>query len=228
MRGLGVLDAPLEAGHDDRGTHLRTSRRELSYLIPHAGRRKNRRVHSRTTVLSPLAHVNVDVEIYFADAGLLRAVRAAFMPAAGMGAGISDMSQSKTAPLRKPAAALAGELPRQHDLFAASVGPDDMWTQLTMPAVVAAGDLLLPADRIAEESVGCARHRQARLRVVVQLVTFSNGNSNGNIEAAPFQGAGLDPSRPADTAGLPLDDCSCYVLKIKRLWDQRVSTGGGA
>ena len=144
------------------------------------GRWDNRllRIHSPTAVLSPLADVNVDVEIYFADAGLLRAVRAAFMPAAGMRAGISDISQPQTAPLRKPAAALAGELPCQHDFFAASVGPDDMGTQFTMPAVIAAGDLLLPADRIAEEGVGCARHGEARLQVVVQRVTVLMGISH--------------------------------------------------
>jgi hypothetical protein len=111
-------------------------------------------------VLAPLAHVNVDVKIDFTDAGLLGAVRAAFMPTAGTGAGISDIDQSQASPLRNPAAALAGELPRQHDLFAAFAGPNDMRTQFAMPAVISAGDLLLPEDSIAEESVGRAWHRK--------------------------------------------------------------------
>ena len=55
------------------------------------------------TASPQLAHVNIDIEIDSADAGLLRAVGAAFMPAAFARTGLSDIGQSQAAPLRKRA-----------------------------------------------------------------------------------------------------------------------------
>ena len=48
-----------------------------------------------------LAHVNVDIEIDIAHAGLRRLMRAAFMPAAGARACIADIVQLQASPLRQ-------------------------------------------------------------------------------------------------------------------------------
>jgi len=50
---------------------------------------------------TPLANVNVDVEIDIAHAGLRRLMRAAFMPAALARAGVADVLQLEAAPLRQ-------------------------------------------------------------------------------------------------------------------------------
>ena len=110
-------------------------------------------------LLPPLANVDIDIEIDLADAGLRCAMGAAFMPAAIAGARIPDVGQSQTTPLRQLAAAVAGKLPGQHDLFAAPAGADDVRTQFARAAIIAAHDLLLGADGVAEESVGGAGHR---------------------------------------------------------------------
>ena len=122
-----------------------------------------RAVHRHVTALPPLPHVNIDIEIDIADAGLPGAVRAAFVPRAAAGAGVSHIGQFQAAPLRQFAAAFAGELPRQHDLFAALVDADDVGTQFAGAAVLAAHDLLLAQDGVAEQGVGVASHRADRL-----------------------------------------------------------------
>jgi hypothetical protein len=109
-------------------------------------------------VLAPLAHVNVDVEIDLADASLLGPVRAAFVPAAIARAGIPDIGKPQASPLRQLARTFPGELPRQHDLFAAFVGADDVRTQFAHAAVIAADDLLFGEDGVAEEVIGGAGH----------------------------------------------------------------------
>ena len=55
------------------------------------------------TASPQLAHVNIDIEIDRADAGLLRAVGAAFMPAAFARPGLFDIGQPLASPLRKRA-----------------------------------------------------------------------------------------------------------------------------
>src|SRR5580692_2248091 len=85
--------------------------------------------YPKANALPPLADVNVDVEIDLGHAFLRRLVRAAFMPAAFARSGIPDIGQSQAAPLRKRARTLAGELPGQHDLFAVSIGADDVRAQ---------------------------------------------------------------------------------------------------
>jgi hypothetical protein len=109
--------------------------------------------------------VNVDVEIDIADAGLLRAVRAALMPAASARTSVSDVCHFQTSPLRQPAAAFAGELSGQYGFLAVLVGADDMRTQFAREAVVGADHLPFGKDRIAEESVGGAGH-WARCRAI--------------------------------------------------------------
>src|SRR6267154_4583019 len=108
----------------------------------------------RFAALPPLANVDIDIEIDLADAGLRRAVGAAFMPAAIAGARIADVDQSQTSPLRQLAAAFAGKLPGQHDFFTALVGADDVRAQFAMASLIGADHLLLPQDRVAEEIVG--------------------------------------------------------------------------
>src|SRR4030088_32189 len=110
--------------------------------------------------LPPLANVDVDIQIDRADAGLCRTVRAAFMPAAFSRAGILHVGEFETSPLRQLAAALAGKLPGEHDLFTALVGADDVRTQFAMAPLIAADHLLLPEDGVAEEIVGGAMHRK--------------------------------------------------------------------
>src|SRR5882724_8557346 len=114
---------------------------------------------TRSSLLSQLAHVNVDVEIDPADTNLLGLVGAASMPASIARAGILDVGKFQAPPLRQPAAAFAGKLPGQHDLFAASVGADDVRTQFAGTAVIAAHDLPFGEDGVAEEGVGGAGHR---------------------------------------------------------------------
>ena len=94
--------------------------------------------------------MNVDVDIDVADAGLRRAMRAALMPAAPARAGIADIGQLQASPLRQRPRALAAELPGQHDLFAASIGADDVRAQLAKPAVIAADNLLLAENGVAK------------------------------------------------------------------------------
>ena len=84
--------------------------------------------YARCASLPALAHIDVDVEIDFADAGLRRAMRAALMPAAFARVCLADIRKLQAAPLRQGARAFAGELPGQHDLFAAPAGADDVRT----------------------------------------------------------------------------------------------------
>jgi hypothetical protein len=114
-------------------------------------------------VLPPLTHMDIDIEIDIADAGLFGAVRATFMPAAATRAGVSDIGKPQTAPVRQLARALAGELPRQHDFLAAFAGADDVRTQFAGAAVITAHDLLLREDGMAKEAVGGAGHWDQRL-----------------------------------------------------------------
>jgi hypothetical protein len=102
--------------------------------------------------------VNVDIEIDLADAGLFGPMRTAFMPAAIAGAGVPDIGKPQAAPLRQLAAAAAGELPGQHNLFAGPVGADDVRTEFAGAAAIAADHLLLGEDGVAEEGVAGARH----------------------------------------------------------------------
>ena len=97
------------------------------------------------------ANMNVDVEIDPADAGLFGAVRAAFVPAAVLRAGIPDTGKPQASPLRQLARAFACELPRQHDFFAAFVKANDMRAQFAVTALIGANHLLLSADRVAKE-----------------------------------------------------------------------------
>jgi len=108
--------------------------------------------------LSPLAHVNVDVEIDPGHALLRRLVRAALVPAAIACASVSDIGQFQASPLRQLAAAFPAELPRQHGFLAVLVGADDVGTQFARAAVIDAGHLLLGEDRVAEQDVGGAGH----------------------------------------------------------------------
>src|SRR5882757_290710 len=114
----------------------------------------------RFAALPPLANVDVDIEINLADAGLRRAVGAAFMPAAVAGARFPNVRQFQTSPLRQLTAAFAGKLPGQHDLFTVLAGPDDVRTQFAPAAVIAADHLLPGEDGVAEEIVGGAGQRR--------------------------------------------------------------------
>src|ERR1700732_347465 len=84
------------------------------------------------------------------------------------GAGVPDVGQSQAPPLRQWARAFSGELPRQHDFFAVLVGADDVRAEFARAAVIAAHDLLLGEDGVAEEGIGGAGHwislRNGRLR----------------------------------------------------------------
>src|SRR4051812_6572155 len=105
----------------------------------------------RTRPLPQFAHVNVDVEIDVADAGLRRAVRASLVPRPAARAGISDGSQPQASPLRQLAATFSGKLPRQYSLLAALVGTQDMRAQFTTVAFIGANHLLFSQDCIAEQ-----------------------------------------------------------------------------
>jgi hypothetical protein len=107
---------------------------------------------------APLANMNVDVEIDFADAGLRRAMRAALVPAAIAGARIPDIGKFQASPLRQLAAAFAAELPGQYDFLAALVGADDVWTQFACATTIAAHHLLPGEDGVAKEGVGGVGH----------------------------------------------------------------------
>ena len=96
---------------------------------------------SRPPQLPAVADVDVDVEIDVADAGLLAAMRAAFMLWTVACDGVSDVGKPQAAPLRQAAAALSGKLPRQHHFLAASVMADDLRTQFAIAPVIAANDL---------------------------------------------------------------------------------------
>ena len=98
---------------------------------------------SSRSPLPPLADVDVDVEIDVADASLLAAMRAALVPRPFARLSAADIGKAETSPLRQSAAALARELPRQHDFLAASVAPDDMRAELARTPVVAANNLPL-------------------------------------------------------------------------------------
>jgi hypothetical protein len=91
---------------------------------------------------------------------LRRTMRAAFMPPAFSRAGIFDVGEFETSPLRQASAAFAGKLPGQHYFFTALVGADDVRTQFAMTSLIGADHLLLPEDGVAEEIVGGAQHRK--------------------------------------------------------------------
>src|SRR5882672_12340433 len=112
----------------------------------------------RSVASTPLADVDVDIEIDIADAGLRRLMRAALMPTALARACVADVRQLQAAPLWQRPRTLAAELPGQHDLFAALVGADDVRAQFADAAVIAAHDLLLAEDGVAEEGIGGAGH----------------------------------------------------------------------
>src|SRR5689334_11376416 len=108
------------------------------------------------SLLPPPADVDVDVEIDLADAALFAAMRAALVPAAVARAEIPDIGKPQAAPLRQGAAALARELPSQHDFLAGPVAADDVRAELADAPVVAADNLPLGEDRRAEQGV-CRR-----------------------------------------------------------------------
>jgi len=110
--------------------------------------------------LTPLANVDIDIQIDRADAVLRRTMRAAFMPPAFSHVGIFDVGEFETSPLRQASAALTGKLPGEHDCFTALVGADDVRTQFAMTSLIAADHLLLPEDGVAEEIVGGAQLRK--------------------------------------------------------------------
>ena len=56
---------------------------------------------SSGSFLAPSAHVDIDIEIDRADAGLFGAVRAALVPAAIPRMGIADIGEQQAAPLRQ-------------------------------------------------------------------------------------------------------------------------------
>src|SRR5437879_13573968 len=104
--------------------------------------------------------MNIYIEIELADASLLGLVRATLVPAAIPRAGIPDIGQPQATPLRQLAGTFTGKLPRQHDLFAAFVGADDVRAQFAMAAFIGADHLLLGEDGVAEELVSGAGHRR--------------------------------------------------------------------
>ena len=111
------------------------------------------------SVASPqLAHVNIDVEVDVADAGLRGAMGSAGIPTAIARASILDAGEFQTSPLRQLAAAFAAELPAQHNLFAVLVGADDVRAQFATAALLAANDLLLGEDGIAKQGIIRAGH----------------------------------------------------------------------
>ena len=105
------------------------------------------------SLLAPPAHVDVDIEIDLADAGLFAAMRAALVPAAVARAEIPDIGKPQAAPLRQGAAASARELPGQYDFFAGPVAADDVGAELADAPVVAADNLPLGEDRRTEQGV---------------------------------------------------------------------------
>src|SRR5882672_1279388 len=120
----------------------------------------------RSVASTPLADVDVDIEIDIADAGLRRLMRAALMPTALARACVADVRQLQAAPLRQRPRTLAAELPGQHDLFATLVGAEDVRAEFAEAAVIVADDLLLTEDGIAEEGVGGALHGGVPSRIV--------------------------------------------------------------
>jgi hypothetical protein len=110
--------------------------------------------------------VNVDVEIDASHAFLGRLVGATLIPAASARTGVADIGEFQAPPLRQLAAAFPGELPRQHDLFAALVGADDVRAQFAMTAVIGAGHLLFAEDGVPEEGVGGVGHRSSGASIV--------------------------------------------------------------
>jgi len=104
--------------------------------------------------------VNVDVEIDRGHALLRRLVRAALVPPATACSGVSDVGEFQAPPLRQLAAALSGELPRQHGFLASPVGANDVRTQFAMASVIGAEHLLLGEDGVAEEGVDGAGHSE--------------------------------------------------------------------
>ena len=82
------------------------------------------------------------------------------MPPAFSRAGIFDVGEFETSPLRQASAAFTGKLPGEHHFFTALVGADDVRTQFAMPSLIAADHLLLGEDGVAEEIVGGAQHRK--------------------------------------------------------------------
>src|SRR5882672_4366118 len=153
----------------------------------------------RSVASTPLADVDVDIEIDIADAGLRRLMRAALMPTALARACVADVRQLQAAPLRQRPRTLAAELPGQHHLFAASVGADDVRAQFADAAVIAADDLLLAEDGVAEEGVGGAFHWAARHLGLcgIPRITVTNDFVSSGIRADGFQTQPPDQSAGA-------------------------------
>jgi hypothetical protein len=94
--------------------------------------------------------VNVDVDVDVANASLLGAVSASRVPWPVTRISISDVGKPQAPPLRQLAAALSGELLRQHDFLTTLVETQDMRAQFAVAAFIGADHLLFGQDRIAE------------------------------------------------------------------------------
>ena len=110
-------------------------------------------------LFSLFAHVNIDVEIDVADAGLRSPVRAALVPVAIARAGVGDIGELQASPLRQRSAALTAKLPGEDGFLTHLVGAEDVGAELAIAPLVDAGYLLLGEDCLAEERVGAAGHR---------------------------------------------------------------------
>jgi len=111
LSGKSVAVVPAKAGTHNHRCWLLESRL-ASVLVRGAAAYGSRRSPGRQLIRHgtpapitspPLAHMNIDVEIDLGDALLRRLVRGAFMPAPVAGAGISDVGQPQTPPLRQRA-----------------------------------------------------------------------------------------------------------------------------
>lgn len=145
--------------------------------------------------LTSLAHMHVDVEIDRRDAGLRRAMRAAFVPRSGPRLDIPDICEPQATPLRQRTRTRACELPGQHDLFAAFVGTDDVRAELAVSAL-GAGHLLLAEDGTAEGRIGGGGHGNAFKRPVASNACgpsrFGRAESSCSVPIAmPQLGTGL-------------------------------------
>ena len=107
--------------------------------------------------LPAFAHVDVDVEIDVAAqvCSLRCEPPSCHRPSRD---GDFYIGEPQAAPLRQGAAALPRELPRQHDFLAIPVAADDMRAELAHAAAVAANDLPLGKDRLAEQGIRRTGH----------------------------------------------------------------------
>jgi hypothetical protein len=94
--------------------------------------------------------MNVDVEIDLADAGLRRAMRAAFVRAAFAPAGVADIRKLQAAPLRQRGPEFSpANCQASTTSSPAPVGADDVRTEFAAAPVINADHLLRPEDGVA-------------------------------------------------------------------------------